>query len=103
MVSDGVVEVTLLGQNVNSYGRGLDNNIIFSKHDEDLIIELERTVYSRTPSGHIVYKTMTERGGKSGDDHNIAALLSFMLSHFYKYEQEGFTMQRKKLWSSRWY
>ena len=36
LVSDGVVEVTLLGQNVNSYGRGLDNNIIFSKLLEEI-------------------------------------------------------------------
>ena len=78
------------------------HNIIFSKHDEDMIIELERTVYSRSPSGKMIYRTMTERGGKSGDDHNVAALLAFMLSHFYKYEQDGFTMQQKKLWSSKW-
>ena len=36
LVSDGVIEVTLLGQNVNSYGKDLDNNIIFSKLLEDI-------------------------------------------------------------------
>lgn len=78
------------------------HNITFSKHDDDMIIELERTVYSRGPSGRLIYRTMTARGGKSGDDHNVAALLSFMLAHFYKYEQDGFSMNKKRLWSSRW-
>ena len=38
LVDDGVVEVTLLGQNVNSYGRDLDGTPMFSK----LLRELDR-------------------------------------------------------------
>ena len=38
LVADGVVEVTLLGQNVNSYGRDLDGTPLFSK----LLRELDR-------------------------------------------------------------
>jgi tRNA-2-methylthio-N6-dimethylallyladenosine synthase len=38
LVDDGVVEVTLLGQNVNSYGRDLDGTPMFSR----LLFELDR-------------------------------------------------------------
>jgi tRNA-2-methylthio-N6-dimethylallyladenosine synthase len=38
LVADGVVEITLLGQNVNSYGKNLDNPITFAK----LIQEIEQ-------------------------------------------------------------
>ncbi len=44
LVDDGVVEVTLLGQNVNSYGRDLDGTPLFSKllYELDKIEGLER-------------------------------------------------------------
>ena len=38
LVDDGVIEVTLLGQNVNSYGRDLDGTPMFSR----LLFELDR-------------------------------------------------------------
>lgn len=38
LVADGVIEVMLLGQNVNSYGKNLDNPISFS----ELLIEIEK-------------------------------------------------------------
>ena len=44
LVEDGVVEVTLLGQNVNSYGRDLDGSPLFAKllRELDRIESLER-------------------------------------------------------------
>lgn len=38
LVADGVVEIMLLGQNVNSYGKNLENNITFS----DLLMQIEK-------------------------------------------------------------
>ena len=38
-VEDGVVEVMLLGQNVNSYGKGLENPISFA----ELLLEIDKT------------------------------------------------------------
>lgn len=52
-----------------------NHRLIFSSTDTDLITELERMTYTKTPNGDIVYKTITERGGKRGEDHFTAALL----------------------------
>jgi tRNA-2-methylthio-N6-dimethylallyladenosine synthase len=48
LVADGVVEVTLLGQNVNSYGRDLDGTPMFSKllRELDDIPDLERVRFT---------------------------------------------------------
>jgi tRNA-2-methylthio-N6-dimethylallyladenosine synthase len=48
LVDDGVIEVTLLGQNVNSYGRDLDGTPLFSKllYELDKIEGLERVRFT---------------------------------------------------------
>jgi tRNA-2-methylthio-N6-dimethylallyladenosine synthase len=48
LVADGVVEVTLLGQNVNSYGRDLDGTPMFSKllRELDNVPGLERVRFT---------------------------------------------------------
>ncbi len=48
LVRDGVLEVTLLGQNVNSYGRDLDGTPLFSKllHALDEVEGLERVRFT---------------------------------------------------------
>jgi hypothetical protein len=53
-----------------------NQRIIYSSTDMDMITELERMAYTKNPvSGDIVYKTLTERGGKRGEDHFTSSLL----------------------------
>jgi hypothetical protein len=79
-----------------------NHRIAFSSADDDVITELERTVYSRSPSGNIIYRTLTERGGKQGDDHNLASLISFMLAWYEKYDAHNYKRRRKKLRKAMW-
>ena len=44
LVSEGVVEVMLLGQNVNSYGKNLEEKITFARQDQS-----NRVLWSRRP------------------------------------------------------
>ena len=52
-----------------------NHRVIYSSTDLDMIVELERMTYTRNPSGDIVYKTLTDRGGKRGDDHFTSSIL----------------------------
>lgn len=52
-----------------------NGRIIYSTTDPDMITELERMTYTKNPNGDIVYKTLTEKGGKRGEDHFTSALL----------------------------
>lgn len=52
-----------------------NHKIIYSTTDMEMISELERMTYSKSVTGEITYKTLTERGGKRGEDHFTSALL----------------------------
>jgi hypothetical protein len=52
-----------------------NHQIVYSSTDPDMITELERMTYTKNPNGDISYKTLTERGGKRGEDHFTSALL----------------------------
>lgn len=52
-----------------------NHRVIYSSTDTEMITELERMTYTKNPSGDISYKTLTERGGKRGEDHFTSALL----------------------------
>jgi hypothetical protein len=62
--------VSVLQEMANSH------RVIFSTTDMDMVTELERMTYSKSPNGDISYKTITERGGKRGEDHFTSALMS---------------------------
>lgn len=52
-----------------------NHKIVYSSTDTDMISELERMTYSKNTNGDISYKTLTDRGGKKGEDHFTSALL----------------------------
>lgn len=52
-----------------------NHRVIYSHTDTDMITELERMTYSKNEKGDISYKTLTERGGKRGEDHFTSALI----------------------------
>ncbi len=52
-----------------------NQKVIYSTTDIDTISELERMTYSKSTSGDITYRTLTDRGGKRGEDHFTSALL----------------------------
>ena len=68
----------------------------------ETIAELERMTYMKNPSGDIVYRTLTVRGGKRGDDHFTAALLCAGLAYYLENELLEFRKKDFNLISSAW-
>ncbi len=52
-----------------------NHRVVYSSTDTDMITELERMTYTKNDKGDITYKTLTERGGKRGDDHFTSGLI----------------------------
>lgn len=52
-----------------------NHKVIYSTMDMDMVSELERMTYSKSPNGEITYRTLTDKGGKRGEDHFTSALL----------------------------
>jgi hypothetical protein len=75
--------------------------IIYSSTDLDFITELERMTYTKTPTGQIVYKTLTLRGGSKGEDHFTSAFLCANMAYYLHYDYK-FKEERKKLTSFSW-
>jgi hypothetical protein len=87
--------VSLLQQFTNNH------RIVFSSTDPDMIIELERMTYSKNPNGDISYKTLTERGGKRGEDHFTSALLCGIAAYYFTREYNT-SKPKVKLARSAW-
>ncbi len=89
--------VTKLQQMTNSY------KIAYSKRDEDLLTELERITYSKSSAtSQVVYKATTPGGGDRGDDHNFAALLTYAMVIYQKFDAFDSRSRKPKLLRSRW-
>lgn len=80
-----------------------NHKLIFSYTDIETVTELERMTYSKNPSGDIIYRTLTPKGGKKGDDHFTSALLCITLAYYLQNEQ--FTPYKKstKMAAPRWF
>jgi hypothetical protein len=52
-----------------------NHKIMYSYTDLETVSELERMTYSKSVTGDITYRTLTDKGGKKGDDHFTSALL----------------------------
>lgn len=79
-----------------------NHKIVYSTTDLELITELERMTYSKTPSGEIIYKTLTARGGKKGEDHFTSAMLCGSLAYYLHNEFIAQKQLRKRLFHPMW-
>lgn len=80
-----------------------NHDICFTWKDEALISELERTTYTRTPSGELTFRTITVKGGiRHSEDHNTSALLCATIANYLATDASKFRHNRRKLWSTRW-
>ena len=71
--------------------------------DLELVSELERMTYTKTPSGDIQYKTLTPKGGKRGEDHFTSALLCAGMAYWLENESLVLQTKTKKLFTARWF
>lgn len=90
-----VFSVSLLQEFSNS------SKIIYSTTDLDMVSELERMTYTKGPTGEISYKTLTERGGKKGEDHFTSSLLC-LVSAYNAVTNVLTKRERRKLASPFW-
>jgi hypothetical protein len=79
-----------------------NHRIAYSSTDIEMVSELERMTYTKTPSGEIVYKTLTPKGGQRGDDHFTAALLCGMMAYYLVNESMALQAKPVKLLTPRW-
>ncbi len=79
-----------------------NHKIIYSHTDLELVSELERMTYSKTPTGDVVYRTLTVKGGKRGEDHFTSALLVATMAYYLKNDFTTYRPQRKSLAKPGW-
>ncbi|MCR5515951.1 MAG: tRNA (N6-isopentenyl adenosine(37)-C2)-methylthiotransferase MiaB [Lachnospira sp.] len=88
LVADGVKEVMLLGQNVNSYGKGLDDDVTFA----NLLAEIDKI------EGLERIRFMTPYPSDFGDDViEVCSKSTKICNHFHMPVQSGSTRLLKKM------
>jgi hypothetical protein len=78
------------------------HRIVFTTTDLEMISELERMTYTKTPTGEITYRTMTTKGGKRGEDHFTSALLCATLAFYLNTDFSFRKVTRPKLLGFSW-
>jgi hypothetical protein len=78
-----------------------NHRIIYSHTDPEMIVELERMTYTKNPNGDISYRTLTEKGGKRGEDHFTSALLCAVAAYYFTTEF-SLNKPRLRLFKSSW-
>jgi hypothetical protein len=78
-----------------------NHKIVYSTTDLDMVSELERMTYSKSVTGDITYKTLTDRGGKRGEDHFTSALLCGV-GAYHLTSGNMFRQEKKILARPRW-
>jgi hypothetical protein len=78
-----------------------NHKIIYSSTDTDMISELERMTYTKSVTGEISYRTLTERGGKKGEDHFTSALLC-LVGAYNLVNSPIYLRTKRKLLSPSW-
>lgn len=78
-----------------------NHKLVYSSTDPEMIAELERMTYTKTPSGEVVYRTLTDRGGYKGEDHFTSALLCGVGAYYFTKEY-GVSKPRLRLMKSNW-
>jgi hypothetical protein len=79
-----------------------NHKIIYSTTDMAMVVELERMTYTKTPTGDIVYKTLTPKGGQRGEDHFTSALLCGVTAYYMNNEFIFGNRGKKKLFKPSW-
>lgn len=80
-----------------------NHKLIFTYTDLEMVSELERMTYTKTPTGDIVYRTLTVKGGKRGEDHFTSAILCAMMAYYLKNDYLMFKQPSKKLIRASWF
>lgn len=88
--------VTLLQEYTNNH------KIEYSSTDLELITELERMTYTKSTTGEVVYRTLTPKGGKRGEDHNTAAMLCASMAYWMQMDATLWAKPTPILAKSRW-